>query len=234
MSKFNDNIKDWYKIAQVNGTGVERTKDKNYKKHLIDPCMMISIIGSTGAGKSKIICEFLSRKNDVFYEIVIFSGSTVEEPLYDFLKKKIPEIQLIDNVSLLPELDLKTIDKKQEKLIVFDDIINLSSKDLKKIQVWYNSARKGGYTAIVMAQNFSNLPVQIRRNTMIFFIFRLNDTTTITHLLKTHNSDNIPMNILKDMYIDATSKKGDFFKIDFINNTYSHNFTDILKPEDYK
>ena len=33
-------------------------------------------------------------------------------------------------------------DKNEEKLIIFDDIINLSKKELLKIQKWFNSARK--------------------------------------------------------------------------------------------
>ena len=32
-------------------------------------------------------------------------------------------------------------DKNEEKLIIFDDIINLSKKELLKIQKWFNSAR---------------------------------------------------------------------------------------------
>jgi ribosome biogenesis GTPase A len=65
MSKqFKDNIKDWYKIASKEGTGITRKVDKNYNKHYIKPCMMISIIGQTGSGKSQAICELLSRKND--------------------------------------------------------------------------------------------------------------------------------------------------------------------------
>ena len=44
-----------------------------------------------------------------------------------------------------------------------------------KIQKWYNSARKYGYTCIALVQNYADLPIQMRRNTNYYMIFRLND-----------------------------------------------------------
>jgi ABC-type dipeptide/oligopeptide/nickel transport system ATPase component len=175
-NKFKDEIKDWYKIAGSSGCGINYKNDKNFNKHHIKPCMMISIIGQTGSGKSKALLEFLSRKNDAFYDITIFSGSTTDEPLYNLLNKHIEGLNFIDKADELPDLtDMNAEDKKTEKLIVFDDIINLPKKDLLKIQKWFNSARKYGYTCIAMAQNYTQLPIQMRRNTMVFMIFRLND-----------------------------------------------------------
>ena len=87
-------------------------------------------------------------------------------------------------------------DKNEEKLIIFDDIINLSKKELLKIQKWFNSARKYGFTCISMAQNWAQLPIQIRRNTMIYFLFRMNDNNTINNILKTHNCTEYPKEII--------------------------------------
>ena len=83
-------------------------------------------------------------------------------------------------------------DKNEEKPIIFDDIINLS-----KIQKWFDSASKYGFTCISMAQNWTQLPVQIRRNTMIYFLFRMNDNNTINNILKTHNCTEYPKEIIK-------------------------------------
>ena len=172
---FKDNIKNWYEIANKSGEGITRKIDKNFNKHLIKPCQMISIIGQTGSGKSQSILEFLSRKNDAFYKIILFSGSTTDEPLYKLIEKHIDGIEMIQDAEELPDLtDMNEEDKKAEKLIIFDDIINLPKKQLTKIQKWFNSARKYGYTCIATAQNYTDLPIQIRRNTMIFFLFRLN------------------------------------------------------------
>ena len=231
-NKFKDEIKDWYKIAGKSGCGIKYKNDKNFNKHFIKPCMMISIIGQTGSGKSKALLELLSRKNDAFYDIIIFSGSTTDEPLYRLLQNHIEGIKMIDNADDLPELtDMNDEDKKHEKLIVFDDIINLPKKQLLKIQKWFNSARKYGFTCIAMAQNYTQLPVQIRRNTMVFLIFRLTDINSINQILKNHNNNGDDKDLVKQAYFEATSQRGDFFTLDLTSEgkeRYRHNFTDFI------
>ena len=103
-SIFSDEMKDWYKIAGKGKKDTSIKPDKNFKNHLIKPCSMISMIGSTGAGKTTALLEFLSRKNDAFHRIIIFSGSTTDEPLIKFLEKHVEGIELIDNADELPEL----------------------------------------------------------------------------------------------------------------------------------
>jgi len=100
---FRDEMKDWYSIAGKGQKNSSIKPDKNFKNHLIKPCSMISMIGSTGAGKTTALLEFLSRKNDAFHRIIIFSGSTVDEPLIKFLEKHVEGIELIDNADDFPE-----------------------------------------------------------------------------------------------------------------------------------
>jgi thymidine kinase len=230
---FKDNIKDWYQIANKTGTGITRKVDKNFNKHLIKPCQMISIIGQTGSGKSQAILEFLSRKSEAFYRIILFTGSTVDEPLYKLLEKHIDGIEMIDNADELPDLtEMNDEDKKAEKLIIFDDIINLPKKQITKIQKWFNSSRKYGYTCIATAQNYTDLPIQIRRNTMIFMIFRLNDMNTINQILKNHNNNGDNKELVKQAYFMATSRPHNFFLLDTTSNDdnrYRHNFLDKIK-----
>jgi hypothetical protein len=229
---FKDEITDWYRVCAKEGTGVQRKVDKNFSKHFIKPCQMISIIGPTGAGKSKSIVELLSRKNDAFYKIILFSGSTVDEPLVNLLKKHIDGIELIDKAEELPELtDFNDEEKKHEKLIIFDDIINLPKKELVKIQKWFNSSRKYGFCCIATAQNYTDLPIQIRRNTHIFILFRLNDMNTINTILKNHNNNGDDPALVKKAYFEATSKPGNFFLLDTTSDDekrYRHNFTDFI------
>jgi len=234
MSKkiFKDELKDWTSVANGEGLGKKIKNDKNFNDHFIKPCSMISIIGPTGAGKSTAIVEFLARKNNSFYNVIIFSGSTADEALIHLLKRHMEGITVIDNPDELPELtDLNEEEKKHEKLIVFDDMINLPKKHLVKIQKWFNSARKYGYTCMVCAQNYTDLAIQIRRNTMIYFIFRLHDNNSITQILRTHDNNDDDKESIKRAYIQSTQSKGNFFKMDFTEHgdkRYTHNFTDII------
>ena len=229
---FKDKINDWYKIAGKSGTGITRKVDRNYEKHFIKPCQMISIIGQTGSGKSQAILEFLHRKNESFYKVILFSGSTTDEPLYKLLENHLDGLEMIDNADELPELtDMNDEDKKKEKLIIFDDIINLPKKQMVKIQKWFNSARKYGYTCIATAQNYTDLPIQIRRNTMIFMIFRLNDMNSINQILKNHNNNGDDKELVKEAYFEATARPHNFFLLDTTSNDekrYRHNFTDFI------
>ena len=154
MSNYKDTIKDWYSVISNKKSGSGLKVDENYKKHYIKPCSMICIIGSTGSGKTTALIDFLSRKNNAFYQIIIFSGPTKDKPLYNFLKTKLPDIEIMDDVNELPNLtDFNDEDKKTEKLFVFDDFQNTDKKNMKKIEKWSCSARKYGFTSLLLAQN---------------------------------------------------------------------------------
>ena len=228
-----DNIKDWYQVASKTNKETKVPLDKNFKSHMIKPCSMISIVGSTGSGKSTALLEFLNRKNESFYRIIVFSGSTTDEPLYNLLKTKLDGVEFVDDVDKLPELnDTYGEDDKLEKLIVFDDFINLKPKEKNKIQKWFNSARKKNWTCIAMIQNYTDAPIQMRRNTMYWLIFRLNDMNTINTILKNHNNNGDDKEKVKKMYFDCTSQPKHFFTLDLTPCTparYRHCFTDIIK-----
>ena len=223
MSK--DVVNNWYEKI-----GVKKTKvDDNYKKHMIEPKSMIVCIGGTGAGKTNALLEFLNRKNNAFTELIIFTGSTADEPIYNFIKSKIPETQLINNIADLPELNtFDDDDKSSEKLIVFDDFINLPKKDFKKINEYLTSGRKFGFTCFVMAQNYTSIPKIITRNAHYFILFRLNDNVTVDNIIKNHNVSNISKEDFKHYYLKSTSVPRDFFMVDLRNSNIRHNFLDII------
>lgn len=210
----NDVITDWTKVF-AKGEGLKQIEpDKNFEKHMIKPCKMVVIVGSTGAGKSTALVEFMSRKNDSFVEIILFTGSTTDEILYRNLKHHIEGILITDKADELPELSsYNDEDKTVERLLILDDIINCSPKELKKMMKWFNSARKYGFTVIALVQNFTDLPLQMRRNAHMFMVFRLNDARAVSNLLSTH-SDGIDKEILKEIYYDITSKPNNFLTID--------------------
>ena len=52
------------------------------------------------------------------------------------LKQKMPDIELYNDINELPELKESDDDNKdQEKLIIFDDFINLKKPEMKKINI---------------------------------------------------------------------------------------------------
>lgn len=225
----NDEVLNWYNIAKVKD---ERNNDPTYKNTYIKGNSLISIVGPSGSGKTNALLTYIDKTNGKFFEVTIFSGGSTKEPLYEYLRKEMQGVELIDDVALLPKLEELDITDTSPKLIVFDDWINLENKHKKIIQHWFNAGRKYHYTIINLSQNIVDIPLQIRRNTNIWILFKLHDMNSITHILKTSNVSNIPIEQLKEAYLNAVSKPLNFFIIRMNNNDhtrYSHNFTDFIK-----
>src|SRR5665648_66020 len=217
-----DKIKNYYELLPKN-LKQERKLDANYKKHYIQPCSMICCIGGTGSGKTNALIDFLNRKNNSFYEIIIFSGSTVEEPLYNLLKQQMPEIQLYNDINEFPALsDFDNDGKDQEKLVIIDDFINLPKKDMNKINQYLTAGRKFGFSCFVMSQNYVSVPKTIIRNLNYIILFKLNDNVSINNISKNHNIHNVDKQKFKDCYMKATSEPRQFFMIDMKGSKQSH------------
>ena len=103
-------------------------------------------IGATGTGKTNWVMNYLMRSAGEFSKIIIFTGSTLDEPLYKAImehSKKVEAYNNIDDMPNLEELEGENMYNKP-KLIIFDDWINLSPKELKRIFQYLISSRKYG------------------------------------------------------------------------------------------
>ena len=222
-----DKVKNMYELLPKN-LKRESKLDKNYKKHYIQPNSMICCIGGTGSGKTNALVNWLERKNEAFYNIIIFTGSTTDEPLYSMLKQKMPEIQLYNDINELPELkEFDDDDKDKEKLIIFDDFINLKKPEMKKINEYLTGGRKLGFSCFVMGQNYVQIPKTITRNCQYFIVFKLNDNTSINNIIRNHNVDGTNKEEFKNMYLEATKQPRDFFLLDLKgkpDTRFRHNF----------
>eukprot|EP01039_Chlorochromonas_danica_P011460 gene11460-12817_t len=198
---------------------------------------MIVCIGPTGCGKTNSVVEFLSRKNERFYEIIIYTGSSADEPFYQFLAGSIDGLKLIDNVGELPNIDnyKDSDDKDLEKLIVFDDSVMSDEKVLKQIAKWFMCARKVGFTCMFLAQDFVSTPKFIRRNAQYLQLFRLADMSDVRRILSKYAMDT-DVSALTSMLTYCTREKGNFLTI-AVNepkeSKYRRNFAEILDPDEF-
>ena len=192
----------------------ETKVDKNFKQHYILPNSMICLIGGSGSGKTNAILNWLSKCPDKFYQIIIFNANSTDEPLYNLLKEKIPEIENYSDIDELPDLKSFEQDKKHEKLLIVDDFINLPSKSMKKILDYLIAGRKSGFTVMCQSQNYTSIPKVILRNNHYFILFRLNDNISINNIIRNHNLENIDKNVFKKLYLDATAEPLNFFMVD--------------------
>jgi len=226
-----DKIQNWYLKIDKKNQDVP-TVDKDFKNHFILPNSRIALIGGSGVGKTNVLMDFLHRKNGAFYDIIIYT-SNADEPLLKQLKEDIPEVQIYTDIEDVPDLKtFNTNDAKREKLIVFDDFITLKKKDMKKVEEYAIASRKYGFTSLYMLQNYTSCPKLIMRQIEYFILFKLNDTTTITNIIRNHNIDQIPKETFMSMYLHATRETRQFFMLDIKNPDpkyrYRINFTTLL------
>jgi hypothetical protein len=211
-----------------------KEKTKTYKNHFIDKNSRILMIGSSGTGKSNALINFIEKTSDDFHRIIICSFSTTDEPLYNYLKQKIPSVELINNIEDVPEVqEFDDKHKDKQKLIVFDDFINLSKKEMKKIFDYAISSRKFGFTSFFMCQSYTAVPKIISRNCNYIFLFRINDKYSIKRIIANHGlSAEVQPERIEEYYYYAIHDPLSFLLIDLKTNDekmrFRKGFTEFL------
>jgi len=211
-------IKNWYKETKSSGF----KKGADFKNHEIEPASMIGLIGQSGAGKSTSLIEFISRAPK-FTEIHLFSGSgsATTEPLYVMLKQKIPEVMTYDDVKDIP--DLETFEKDTEKLIIFDDWLQVNKKGMDKLGKFATCARKSGFTCFFLSQNYTSIPKPISRNLHYIFLFKVPDARSIETIYRNH-INGITKEQFKGLHQVITSQPRNFMLLDLRKNELRKNF----------
>ena len=233
----NDKINNYYNILNINKN---KNRPKNWNNHHIEHNSHILCIGQTGTGKTNALIDYLMRSNNEFNKIVVFTGSTTDEPLYQELKNSDANIEFYTDINEMPKLeDLECKGmQNQPKLIVFDDWINLPEKELKEIYKYIVSSRKYGCSCFIMAQSYTSVPKIILRNVNYIILFKINDNVSIRNIIRNHNLNDIDIDLFKKAYHLSTDKPFSFMLLDFkstddkdrIRNNFL-NFLDLKKKK---
>jgi energy-coupling factor transporter ATP-binding protein EcfA2 len=243
-----NDVKNWSKYYNDKMNKDKKDYDleynKSYNNHIISPKdNYILICGPSGVGKTNSIIQFIInssyKKISPFVDIYYCSFSTVDEDLLKMLSKLLSNnLILIDNIKSLLELvdsfKDKEFNNKEKRLLILDDINNLSKKDFDIISKFSNSFRKYISHNIYVVQNpYSNNNLStIRRNINYLFVFKYKQNNVIDRLIKEFNSfDNLSDEEYKKLYLKATKNIGNFLMIDLKQNNIRHNFLEILYEE---
>lgn len=139
---------------------------------------IVAIISMTGAGKTVLLKDLLSKTHKNYDKIYLFSRTAKLQSAYDFVprsfitddydEEKITEIwnsQVKDNLNGL---------KMKNVLIILDDIIaSQSYKKSKMIDEIAFGARHCNITLIILSQNFTSIRLSVRGNVRIAIAFDL-------------------------------------------------------------
>lgn len=213
-----------------------KSHNPNYNNHLIKLPFRSIIVGSSGAGKSNMVCNILARMGETFNRVIIVTKA--KEPLYDYLQSQIPD----DMLEIHYELDILERFKEPDffwgqTLVIFDDLCNETLKTQAPIAELYIRGRKLGVSMIYITQSYYKVPKVIRLQTQYIFIIKVSGMRDLNMILSEY-SLTATKHQLQSMYnyVCNSGVFGNAFVIDLDasqDKTYRKNFLEFLNPADF-
>lgn len=221
-----------------------KTHNPNYKSHGIKLPFRIVAIGASGSGKTNIIMNIIQLMNNSFNKIILYTRNA-DEPLYNYLRKKIPEDDFLEIHEGLEHLNTINMDTYffGQTFIIFDDICN--EKDQSRINELYLRGRKlggdkhdakapKGVSLIYLTQKYSFVPTLVREQVNYLILKKISGKRDILSILRNH-SLSLEKEILMKIYQYCVSDNVvDFLLIDLNEKpekAYRKGFNKILNIE---
>ena len=147
---------------------IKKLPNPNYKYHKINLPFRMLLIGASGSGKTATALSIVRHFGKTFEKIVICTLNK-EEPLYEMLQDKNPEIEFYE--SEIPDLD-ETFKKGSNGLIIFDDLVSVKSLE-PRINNYFKRARKNDCSCMYISQSYFAIPKFVRLQCNYIVIKRL-------------------------------------------------------------
>lgn len=195
------------------------------------------LVGPSGSGKTNILLNLI-KMIGIFDRIVLLAKD-LTEPLYQHLittydkiekKYKIKMFLAIDSINDLPSPE--DFDQKLNNLVICDDLICESQKDLKKVGAFWTWARKREVSMVFISQSYFMIPKVIRQNSTYVVIKKVSTPKDLKSMLKEHALGGANIDQLTAMYNHAL--QGDahtsFFMIDTLTSNPGLRFRSNFAP----
>lgn len=187
----------------------------HYDKHKIKLPFRMIIAGASSAMKTNTALNIMFVMQDTFHKIVIVTKNK-DEPLYNYLKSKEPNVEIYEGLQNLPELD-KEFNKKENSLVVFDDLV--LEKNQKVIEEFAIRCRKLNVSMMYITQSWYRVPKVIRQNLSYLILKQIAQTSDLDRILRDY-SLGVDKVQLHEIYNYATEgSKKNFLMIDLDADT---------------
>jgi hypothetical protein len=223
--KGNDLIK-WY--SKLPPHLLPKIANPAFETHKIQlPCRIV-LVGASGSGKTQLILQTIYMMPKTFTQIIL-CVQNADEPLYNFLKTKIPEDQLTvcEGIQSIPDLESLSRENGDHTLVILDDLCN--EKDQRKICEYYLRARKIPASLIYSTQSFYAVPKMVRINSTHVWLKKLSTVRDLKLILSDFDLG-IGQEELLRMYNDCV-EAGLFLNIavcDDIEERYRKGYTEVI------
>jgi len=212
---------------------IDKAENPNEHIHHIKLPFRMCVSAPSGSGKTNFILNLIqlfSQGKGTFQTIDIITRNK-DEPLYNYLHKKCPDITIKEGMKSLPVLD--KMDKKTNHLVVVDDL--LLDKDQQPIINYYIRCRKLNCSIAYLSQSYFDIPSLIRKNCSYMVFLKLGGVREVKDILR-----NFALGISKEqlinMYNYATDEKLDCLLLDLEatkDKKFRKNFDEYMNPDDY-
>lgn len=215
------------------GKAEDPSKDNpNYNKHGIKLPFRMLLVGNSGSMKTNTALDILLKISPAFTHITLVTRNA-DEPLYNFMKKKIPEEQLkiieIDEEDLsgLPDIKNPTLQENgtPHTLVIFDDLVLV--KNQRKICEFFIRARKCKISCMYLTQSYFGTPKIIRGNCNYIVFKKISNLRDLNIILRDY-SLSYTIEQLTKIYLECTGDKVDWLLIKVDNQPSEqlfHNYT---------
>jgi hypothetical protein len=214
-------IKNYYDTIKVKK---EDQVDRSYEHEgLINIKLPARILmcAPSGQGKTNLLRNIVDKIG--IWDKIILWAKDLDELLYKDLiencrkvekKFKIQILLAITEGKDLPDLD-KDIDRKENTLLICDDLITEDPKSLKLLDPYFVRGRKMGVTMFFLTQGYFDVPKKIRKNSNYVIIKKMKNVQDLGRIAREFAMDASKKEII-EMYNYAM--RGDphtsFFMLD--------------------
>ena len=212
---------------------LDKADNPNENIHHIKLPFRMCVSAPSGSGKTNFVLNLISlfsQGKGTFQTIDIITRNK-SEPLYEYLHKKCPDINIKEGMKSLPVLD--KMDKKTNHLVIVDDL--LLDKDQTPIINYYIRCRKLNCSIAYLSQSYFDIPSLIRKNCSYMVFLKLGGVREVKDILR-----NFALGISKEqlinMYNYATDEKLDCLLLDLEadkTKKFRKNFDEYMNPDDY-
>ena len=221
-------------INFYNLKAVKDMRDESHNPHFdetnIDIPSRICIVGASGSGKSTCLMNFIAKSPNTYGHITICTKQ--QEPLYDYLEKKLKGKNITIHYDLNKLEEPKDFPNKDlQNLLIFDD--QIAEKNQRKIVEYFIRGRKigAGITCFYLSQSYYQVPKTIRAQLSYIWLVKIGQKRDL-NLILADSGGLVDKRTLMHLYEDATKQKFDFLKINLntvdLNRKFSKNFVDFF------
>jgi hypothetical protein len=209
---------------------LDNAENPNFESHRISLPFRMCVSAPSGSGKTNFVLNLIKKMSEgegTFKDITIVTKNK-DEPLYNYLSKKAPDIVIKEGMSGLPILD--KMEKKENHLVIVDDL--LLEKDQSPIVNYYIRCRKLNCSIVYLSQSYFDIPSLIRKNCSYMVFLKIGGLREVKDILRNFGLG-VSKEQLMNMYDYATDEKFGCLILDLEakrDEKFRKNFLEILDP----